>query len=63
MSFFTAIIACAFATEEPEKDKDDAADPAQNKDKRQTQDEIVHGHLIYREARKQVGVKSGGITH
>lgn len=46
----TALALCAYAAEVKETDK--AAEPAMNKDKRQTQDEYTH--LGYRTARKQV---------
>ncbi|XP_075984620.1 uncharacterized protein LOC142982149 isoform X2 [Anticarsia gemmatalis] len=48
---FLALVLCAYAAEVKETEK--AAEPATNKDKRQTQDELVHTHVQYRVARKQ----------
>ncbi|XP_049884803.1 DNA translocase FtsK-like [Pectinophora gossypiella] len=48
---FLAISLCAYAAEV--KEKSNASDPEQNKEKRQTQDEFVPSQLIYRAARKQ----------
>ncbi|KAL0868444.1 hypothetical protein ABMA27_007939 [Loxostege sticticalis] len=45
-----ALALCAYAADV--KEKEDKAEPAQNKDKRQTQDELVPGHY-YRTPRKQ----------
>lgn len=50
--FVTALVLCAYATDVKETEK--AAEPATNKDKRQTQDELVQTHYQYRVARKQV---------
>ncbi|XP_063832393.1 putative mediator of RNA polymerase II transcription subunit 12 [Ostrinia nubilalis] len=45
-----ALALCAYAADV--KEKEDKAEPTQNKDKRQTQDELVQG-LVYRSPRKQ----------
>ncbi|CAG9112853.1 unnamed protein product [Plutella xylostella] len=46
-----SVLACAYAAEETKKE--DAADPALNKDKRQTQEDTAQTHYVYRSARKQ----------
>ncbi|XP_026735544.1 putative uncharacterized protein DDB_G0271606 [Trichoplusia ni] len=48
---FLALVLCAYAADVKETEK--AAEPAINKEKRQTQGELVHTHLGYRTARKQ----------
>ncbi|KAG7309290.1 hypothetical protein JYU34_005231 [Plutella xylostella] len=48
---FFAVLACVYAAEETKKE--DAADPALNKDKRQTQEDTAQTHYVYRSARKQ----------
>lgn len=49
---FAAVSLCAYAAEI--KEKETAAEPEQNKEKRQAQDGFVPSHFVYRPTRKQV---------